>query len=143
MEPEDFEPFKRYLEELNDDPVRLGILAAGNFIEEMMELVIAETVPNSECFEVPKMRFVDKLQIIRKLYPDGEEIWRIIDALNKLRAAAAHRNYEQLRDERFTKLAEVAGDLMRKDPEASLRYVAAFCFGYLNAIREELLDTPG
>jgi len=35
--------------------------------EEMIENVIAEAVPNSGCFEVPKMQFWRKLQIIRAL----------------------------------------------------------------------------
>jgi hypothetical protein len=89
MDPEDFEPFARYLEELNHDPVRIAILAEFNFIEEMIELVIADGVPNSGYLEVPKMRFNDKLRIARKIDPDGEKIWRVVSALNDLRAAAA------------------------------------------------------
>ena len=108
MDREDLELFERYLKQLTDDPVRIAILAAHNFVEEMLEAVIAEAVPNSECFEVPKMRWDEKVRIVRKLAGDGEEVWRVVRALNDLRAAAAHRNYEELRDERFSKLVAAA-----------------------------------
>jgi hypothetical protein len=37
-----------------------------------------------------------------------EKVWRIISALNDLRAAAAHRIYQELRDDRFAELEKVA-----------------------------------
>ena len=79
------------------------------------------------------MRFGDKLRIVRKLNPDGEKVWSVISALNDLRAAAAHRNYEKLRDERFEKLHKLA-DYYRAhnlidDRELFLRSIAAYCFG--------------
>jgi hypothetical protein len=142
FQPEDLEPFKHYLKQLEDDPVRVGVLAEGNFIEEMIELVISEAVPNSECFEVPKMRFADKLKIIRRLYPKAEQTWRIVHALNNLRAAAAHRNYEELRDKRFAELAaEVPTGLPLGDSfdrKVFLHGVAGYCFLHLNAQRQEL-----
>jgi hypothetical protein len=133
----------RYLEQLNEDPVRIAILAAHSFIEEMIEGVIAEAVPNSECFDVPSMRFTEKLRIIRRLDPDGEVVWRVVSALNDLRAAAAHRNYTELRDERFAKLAKVADYRTHNlsDRGAFLRSVAAFCFGYLNSLKKDVRDT--
>jgi hypothetical protein len=142
MDEKDLEPFRRYLQQLTDDPIRVEILAAHNFMEEMMELVISEAFPNSECFEVPKMRFVDKLRIIRRLDPDGEAVWRIVSALNDLRAAAAHRNYEELRDKCFAKLVEVADHQTRvfSDRETFLRSVAAYCFGALTALRKIFQD---
>src|ERR1700758_2263567 len=57
MEEDDFDPLFRYRRRVTDDPIRLHILAAHALIEEMLELVIAEAVPNSECFEVSKMQF--------------------------------------------------------------------------------------
>jgi hypothetical protein len=47
----DLEPLFRYRDRVTNDPLRLAILAAHALIEEMIELVIAEAVPNSECFE--------------------------------------------------------------------------------------------
>jgi hypothetical protein len=45
FDPKDFEPFARYLEQLKDDPDRLAILAASNFIEESR---ILETSKHSQ-----------------------------------------------------------------------------------------------
>ena len=63
MEEDHFDPLFRYRRRVTDDPIRLHILAAHALIEEMLELVIAEAVPNSECFEVSKMQFWKKLDI--------------------------------------------------------------------------------
>jgi hypothetical protein len=64
--------------------------------------------------------------------------WRVIEALNKLRAAAAHRNYGQLEDQRFNELAKVANYREQdfNNREAFLRSVAAYSFGYLSGLRE-------
>jgi hypothetical protein len=124
MEAQDFEPYMRYLEELKDDPVRVAILAAHSCIEESIENVITEAVPNSECFDVPGTR------IFGQLY-----------ALNKLRNAAAHRNYEQSRDEKFAALtAKMPRHYNHQDREAILRSVAAFCFGALSSMQREVRE---
>jgi hypothetical protein len=52
---------------LTNDPVRIAIIAARNFIEETVEAVIAEAASNSECFDVPNMRFSDKLKVFENL----------------------------------------------------------------------------
>src|SRR5260370_16838343 len=99
----------RYRARVTDDPLRLSILAAHALIEEMIELAIAEAVPNSECFEVPKMQFRRKFEIVQALEPaarDGKTCWKCIEKLTNLRNAAAHRDYETLREERFRDLAE-------------------------------------
>jgi hypothetical protein len=128
----------RYRDRVIEDPLRLSILAAHALIEEMIELAIAEAVPNSECFEVPKMQFRRKFEIIQALEPadrDGKTYWKCIEKLTNLRNAAAHRDYETLREERFRDLAE----FFYPDPdfrvglgrETILEEVTETCAGYL------------
>jgi hypothetical protein len=140
MDVQDLEPFARYLEQLNDDPVRVAVLAAHNFIEETIEGVITQAVPNSECFDIPSMRFSDKMKILRALDPTivNTKIWPVLWALNKLRNAAAHGDYGKLRDERFAALAtNLPAHTGEPDLEALLRSAAAFCFGgaFINTTR--------
>jgi hypothetical protein len=73
----------------------------------MIESVIAQAVPNSECFDVPGMRFGDKLNVLRALDTSitDSAIWQLMHKLNKLRAAAAHKGYQSLREERCAKCA--------------------------------------
>jgi hypothetical protein len=66
MDENDVEPFVRYLTQMTEDPVRIVILGAHALVEEMIEAVIAEAVPESECFDVPGMRFDDKLKILKR-----------------------------------------------------------------------------
>jgi len=104
-EEHDFGPLFRYRKRVTEDPIRLHVLAAHALIEEMLELVIAEAVPNSECFEVSKMQFWKKLDIVRTLErqihadrpsESDELIWEYIRKLTRLRNAAAHKDYEEL-----------------------------------------------
>jgi hypothetical protein len=90
MNAKDREPYVEYLRQVTDKPVRVSILVANNFVEEMIESVIAEAVPNSECFKVSKMPFERKRDVIRALDASITEsaVWPLIDKLNKLRAAA-------------------------------------------------------
>jgi hypothetical protein len=94
---------------VTNDPVRLAILAAHTLIEELIELVIAEAVPNSECFNVPRMEFWRKLKIIRALQPPPEnnKVWEFIQKLTELRKAAAHKDYQKERAHRFAELAKL------------------------------------
>jgi hypothetical protein len=104
----DLKPFFRYLDQVTNDPLRIKILVTHVLIEEMIETVIAAAVPNSECFDVPKMPFGQKLKILRSLVPSHQimtRLWGLCERLNKLRNAAAHGDYETLRDQRFTELA--------------------------------------
>jgi hypothetical protein len=143
MDVQDPEPFARYLRQLIHDPLRIGILAAFDFKEETIEGVIAEAVPNSDCFNVPNVRFVDKLNVVKKLNAEfNQRVLGTIYALNNLRAAAAHRNYEQLRDERFAQLAKAADleNLLLINRESVLHSAVAFCFGYLTALRNAFQD---
>jgi hypothetical protein len=70
---------------LQNNPVRIAILASHIFIEEILEKMIAEAVPNSACFNVPKMRFVDKVGIVQRLLADQHGFFPMIYALNDLR----------------------------------------------------------
>lgn len=133
---EDYEPFRSYLESLKGDPLRIAILAAHNFVEEMIEKAISVSVPNSEWFDVPGMRFVDKLKILRRMEAtDTNDFCDMLNKLNDLRAAAAHRNYEVLREQRLRDLRDAAvgvnGLFANEDPERLLRHVSALCLGYL------------
>jgi hypothetical protein len=134
----DFEPFLRYLEQATNDPLRVKVLVTHALIEETIENVIAEAVPNSDCFDVPNMRFAQKLKILRSLVPAHETftpLWGVCERLNKLRNAAAHRDYETLRDQRFTELATffytdlAVGEEFDRDE--LLRKVAEVSFGFL------------
>ena len=134
----DFEPFLRYLAQITNDPIRIKILVTHVLIEEMIENVIAAAVPNSECFDVPKMRFWQKVKILRGLVPPDEAftpLWQVCKKLNNLRNAAAHRDYETLRDQRFTELATsfYPDPAFRetRDRETLLREVAELSFGFL------------
>lgn len=101
-------PLNRYLTKMTEDPLRLSVLAEHALVEEMIENVIAEAVSNSECFDVPQMSFWKKLKIIRTLAGSDEKhktIWTAIEKLNKLRNAAAHKDYDNFREERFADLA--------------------------------------
>jgi hypothetical protein len=73
---------------------------------KMIESVIAQAVPNSEDSDVPSMRFTDKLKDLAALDSSITQsaIWQLIHKLNKLRAAAAHKDYQSLREERFAEL---------------------------------------
>jgi hypothetical protein len=62
-EKEGLESFLKYRDRVTNDPLRLQILIAHVLIEELIEQVIAEAVPNSDCFKVPKMWFRQKLKI--------------------------------------------------------------------------------
>jgi hypothetical protein len=136
-----FARFMHYLDQATNDPFRVAVLVAFNAIEEMIEIVIAEAVPNSECFDVSSMRFPDKKRILRRLHPelDDTEMWGVLDALNNLRAAAAHRNYEQLREKRFeelmAKLPPKVANISLSDRESLLQIVVAHCFGMLSGLR--------
>jgi hypothetical protein len=141
-EDHDLDPLFRYRKRVAEDRLRLEILAAHALIEEMIELVIAEAVPNSECFEVPKMQFWKKLKILRTLEPSEKHalVWKNIEKLTNLRNAAAHRDYETLREERFTDLAEFfypdpAARAVR-DRETLLEESTEFCAGFLMGIRD-------
>ena len=113
----------------------------------MIENVIAEAVPNSGCFEVPKMQFWKKLKIVRTLAPsDGgpysagyKVLWRCIEKLTNLRNAAAHKDYEILRDERFTDLAEFfypdAAFRTARSRELLLQESTEICAGMLMGMR--------
>lgn len=106
-ESRDLDALFRYRDRVTSDPLRLHILAAHSLIEELIELVIADAVPNSECFDVPNMRFSQKLKIVRALCgPRADGLWKCIEKLTSLRNAAAHKDYESLRDQRFSDLAE-------------------------------------
>jgi hypothetical protein len=149
MDAQDFAPFDRYLKQVTDDPVRVAILVANNFVEEMIESVIAEAVPKSECSDVPDMRFSDKLKVIRALDPSITQsaVWQLIHKLNKLRAAAAHKDYESLQGACFVNLEtafrSVFPDANLSDPTTLLHFVVALCCGTLidlkNRFREQRL----
>jgi hypothetical protein len=131
----------RYRQRVTDDPLRLSILAAHALIEEMIELVIADAVPNSECFEVPKMQFSRKLKILGALKPPIEPlVLRNIEKLTSLRNAAAHRDYETLREERFRDLAEFfypdPATRAARDRETLLEESTEFCAGYLMGMQD-------
>jgi hypothetical protein len=141
-EDDDLELLFRYRKRVTEDPLRLEILAAHALIEEMIELVIAEAVPNSECFEVPKMQFWKKLKIIRALDPSEKHalVWKFIVKLSELRNVAAHKDYEKFRDERFKDLAE----FFYPDPavravhgwDTLLEEGTEFCAGFLMGMRD-------
>src|SRR5262249_24896906 len=95
LSPKDYYPFRLYLESLQNDPVRIAILASHIFVEEILEKIIADAVPNSACFNVPKMGFADKAKIVRRLLENQDGFFPMIHALNDLRAAAAHKDYVQ------------------------------------------------
>ena len=156
VKKEDLEPLFRYRERVTNDPLRLAILAAHALIEEMIELVIAEAVPNSECFEVPKMQFSKKLQIIRTLTasddgPSSEGhklLWKCIEKLTNLRNAAAHRDYGALREERFTDLAEFfypdPAFRSARDRQTLLQEATEICAGMLFGMQISFRDLhPG
>jgi len=143
MAPEydDLKALFRYRKRVTEDPLRLEILAAHALIEEMIELVIAEAVPNSECFEVPRMAFRQKLKIIGALKPAMEPlVLRNIEKLTNLRNAAAHRDYETLREERFRDMAEFfypdPAVRATHDRETLLEESTEFCAGYLMGMRD-------
>ncbi len=94
----------------------------------MLELVIAEAVPNSECFEVSKMQFWKKLDIVRTLEREihadkprksGESIWECIRKLTSLRNAAAHKDYEELQERLFTEFAKFSTRIPLSGPLAA------------------------
>jgi hypothetical protein len=129
----DLKPFFRYLDQLTNDPLRIKILVTHVLIEEMIENVIAAAVPNSECFNVPKMPFERKLKILRSLVPSNEIITRLLglcESLNKLRNAAAHQDYDTLREQRFRELATLfQSDFPVGEPrDKLLSEVAKTCF---------------
>jgi hypothetical protein len=53
--------------------------------------LFTKAVPNSDCIDIPNMRFTDKLKVARKLDTENgsEKVWSVIRALNDLRPAAA------------------------------------------------------
>jgi hypothetical protein len=133
---EDYEPFRLYLESLKGDPTRIAILAAHNFVEEMIEKAIGISVSNSEWFDVPGMRFVDKLKIFRRMRGGGtDDFCDMLTKLNDLRAAAAHRDYEALREQKLRDFRNAAEKIHQSfaidDPELLLQHISALCFGYL------------
>lgn len=146
-------PLFRYWRRAKDDPLRVSILAAHALIEELIENVIAEAVPNSDCFEVPKMRFWQKLKVIKALdskdrdrLPEGHMLWKCIEKLTDLRNAAAHRDYERKRDELFNDFA----DFFYPDPafraarsrEHLLQESTEICAGILIGMKEGTFATP-
>jgi hypothetical protein len=138
----DFKPFFRYLDQITNDPLRVKILITHALIEEMIENVIAAAVPNSECFDVPNMRFAQKLKILRSLVPSHETIttlWGLCERLNKLRNAAAHGDYETLRDQRFRELATFfQSDLpVGESRNKLLDEVAKICFVLLLLLQKD------
>ncbi|MGA8657145.1 MAG: hypothetical protein WB586_13450 [Chthoniobacterales bacterium] len=149
VKEEDLDPLFRYRDRVTNDPLRISILGAHALIEELIELVIAEAVPNSECFRVPKMQFRQKLEIIRALEIPAEAakgferhalLWKCIDKLNQLRNAAAHRNYETLRDKRFTELANLlhpdSASQVAHDWGTLLEEVTEICAGALMGMQD-------
>jgi hypothetical protein len=143
LKKEDLEPLFHYQKRVIDDPLRLSILAAHALLEELIELVIAEAVPHSECFEVPKMQFWKKVHIIRALVKvelpsEGDAVlWECIEKLTSLRNAAAHKDYDKLRDQRFTDMEK----FLKPDPsraghrEIILEEATEVCAGMLLAMR--------
>jgi hypothetical protein len=132
---EDYEPFQRYLDSLKNDPIRIAILAAHNFVEELIEKAIAVAVPNSEWLDVLEMRFVDKLKIFRRMEGGGtNDFCDMLNKLNSLRNAAAHKDYEAQKEQKLRDLRDAAvkvnGLFANEDPERLLRYISALCFGY-------------
>jgi hypothetical protein len=155
MQEDDFDPLFRYRRRVTDDPIRLHILAAHALIEEMLELVIAEAVPNSECFEVSKMQFWKKLDIVRALerqiHPDrspgrDKAIWEYIEKLTRLRNVAAHKEYEERKERLFTEFAE----FFYPDPsfrsarsrDALLQEGTEVCTGYLMGMAQQFRRLP-
>jgi hypothetical protein len=146
--PSHIKSLVRYRQRVTEDPLRLEILAAHALIEELIELVIAEAVPHSEVFEVPKMQFWRKLQIIRALVPKEEReandafalVWKCIEKLTKLRNAAAHRNYDELRENLFTDLAEFfypdPAFRVARDRDTLLEEMTETCAGFLMGMQE-------
>jgi len=136
-------PLFRYRNRAVNDPLRLAILAAHALIEELIELVIAEAVPHSECFEVPKMNFWRKLKIIRalELPPENNRLWVFIDKLTALRNAAAHRDYEETREQKFGELAKAFPNepawVTVADQELLLEVTTEICAGVLMGMRAD------
>jgi hypothetical protein len=116
--------------------MRIAILAPHNFVDKLIEKAIAGAVPNSELSDVPGMRFVDKLKIFRRMEAtDTNDFCDMLAKLNNLRAAAAQRNYEVLREQRLRELRNAAERIHKSfatvDPEMLLQHISALCFGYL------------
>src|SRR5258708_94162 len=149
MSKEDLEPYFRYMDQVTNDPLRIRILVTHILIEEMIENAIA-AAPNSECSNVPKMRFWQKLKILRALVPADEAftpLWQVCEKLNNLRNAAAHRSYETERDQRFTELATsfYPDPAFRetRDRETLLREVAELSFGFLVVLQRNFRGGGG
>jgi hypothetical protein len=146
MDENDVEPFVRYLTQVTGDPLRVAILGAHALVEEMIEDIIAEAVPNSECFKVPRMRFVDKLEVLKALDSSitESEFWPLIQSINSLRNAAGHRNYESLREPRFRELTaafrSVRPNFKDDDEMGLLHSVAAYCYGELIGLKNSFRE---
>jgi hypothetical protein len=142
-------PTQSISKKVTDDPVRVTILIANNFVEEMIESVIAQAVPNSECFDVPAMRYADKLKVLRALDSSitKSAIWQLMHKLNDLRAAAAHKDYQSRREKRFAELKKellsTHPNTILPDEEALLNVVAALCFEYLSKLKIRFRNEAG
>jgi hypothetical protein len=153
MAESDTDPLVRYWNRAKDDPLRISILAAHALIEELIENVIAEAVPNCECFDVPKMGFRQKLNIIKAASQDFQEmdpqpyarLWKCIQKLTDLRNAAAHGNYEELREQRFNDFAEFfypdPKTRTAKDRETLLAESTDICAGCLLLMQRRFRDS--
>jgi hypothetical protein len=111
-------------------------LAAHNFVEEMIEKAIGVSVSNSEWFDIPGMRFVDKLKIFRRMRGGGtDDFCDMLAKLNDLRAAATHRHYDARKEQKLRELRNAAEKIHESfaivDPEILLQHISALCFGYL------------
>jgi hypothetical protein len=141
VDAQDFEPYAQYLRQVTDDHVRVAILVTHALVEELIESVIAEAVPKSECFDVPNMRFSDKLKVIRALDTSMTEsaVWPLIQHLNKLRNAAAHKDYQSKREKGFADLEKALlsthPNTILPDQATLLNVVAALCFEHLTVLK--------
>jgi len=79
------------------------------------------------------MQFRRKLEIVRALEPAArvdKVLWKCIDKLTNLRNAAAHRDYESLREERlFSPPKAPSGKKTPATPQLLLSWTGTFSFG--------------
>ena len=137
-------PINRYLAQMTGDPLRLSVLAAHALIEEMIENVIAGAGTELGVLQRSTDAILAKTQNRSALTGSDKKnkvLWTAIEKLNKLRNAAAHKDYEKLRDERFVDLA----NFFYPDPafraarsrETLLHELATACAGFLAGMQSE------
>jgi hypothetical protein len=140
--------FIRYIGE-NDDLIST-VLKGHLLIEEELELIINNFLPNAEAVNKAKFSFFNKTALAQAIcwkWPD-DEMWSLIFAINTLRNDLAHNLESNRRSIKFDEVLRQHAQMSENDPdyknfiqkskEYQLRLAFAHVLGFLDGFKQDV-----